>query len=118
MGHGVGVVGGALGGAAGRISSRALDLFASALTDEQLAEAGLEASQEDEQRIIGLDGRPLDADDAADSMPTAAVDVEDFLDFTEEQEEEEIEFMMSLGVVRPTSSSRSTRTAIKFRRRR
>ena len=80
--------------------SRALDLFASALTDEQLADAGLEASQEDEQRIIGLDGRPLDADDAADSMPTAAVDVEDFLDFIEEQEEEEIEFYDErLGVV-------------------
>ena len=81
-------------------ASRALDLFASALTDEQLADAGLEASQEDEQRIIGLDGRPLDADDAADGMPTAAVDVEDFLDFIEEQEEEEIEFYDErLGVV-------------------
>ena len=78
-------------------ASRALDLFASALTDEQLTDAGL---QEDEQRIIGLDGRPLDADDAADSMPTAAVDVEDFLDFIEEQEEEEIEFYDErLGVV-------------------
>ena len=77
--------------------SRALDLFASALTDEQLADAGL---QEDEQRIIGLDGRPLDADDAADNTPTAAVDVEDFLDFIEEQEEEEIEFYDErLGVV-------------------
>jgi ferredoxin len=81
-------------------ASRALDLFASALTDEQLDEAGLEASQEDEQRIIGLDGRPLDADDAADNTPTAAVDVEDFLDFIEEQEEEEIEFYDErLGVV-------------------
>ena len=76
-------------------ASRALDLFASALTDEQLADAGL-----DEARVIGLDGRPLDADDAADSMPTAAVDVEDFLDFIEEQEEEEIEFYDErLGVV-------------------
>ena len=75
--------------------SRALDLFASALTDEQLADAGL-----DESRVIGLDGRPLDADDAADGMPTAAVDVEDFLDFIEEQEEEEIEFYDErLGVV-------------------
>ena len=81
-----------------RTHLRALDLFASALTDEQLED--LEASQEDEQRIIGLDGRPLDADDAADSMPTAAVDVEDFLDFIEEQEEEEIEFYDErLGVV-------------------
>ena len=76
-------------------ASRALDLFASALTDEQLEETGL-----DEPRVIGLDGRPLDADDAADSMPTAAVDVEDFLDFIEEQEEEEIEFYDErLGVV-------------------
>ena len=33
-------------------------------------------------------------------MPTAAVDVEDFLDFIEEQEEEEIEFYDErLGVV-------------------
>jgi ferredoxin len=66
-------------------ASRALDLFASALTDEQLADAGL---QEDEQRIIGLDGRPIDDT------------VEDFLDFIEEQEEEEIEFYDErLGVV-------------------
>ena len=66
------------------------------MTDEQLGRrAGL-----DEPRVIGLDGRPLDADDAADSMPTAAVDVEDFLDFIEEQEEEEIEFYDErLGVV-------------------
>ena len=63
--------------------SRALDLFASALTDEQLADAGL-----DESRVIGLDGRPIDDT------------VEDFLDFIEEQEEEEIEFYDErLGVV-------------------
>ena len=53
------------------------------MTDEQLEDAGL-----DEQRIIGLDGRPIDDT------------VEDFLDFIEEQEEEEIEFYDErLGVV-------------------
>ena len=64
-------------------ASRALDIFASALTDEQLEDAGL-----DEPRVIGLDGRPIDDT------------VEDFLDFIEEQEEEEIEFYDErLGVV-------------------
>ena len=66
-------------------ASRALDLFASALTDEQLEEAEIEP------RVVGLDGQPIDS-------PT--VDVEDFLDFIEEQEEEEIEFYDErLGVV-------------------
>ena len=66
-------------------ASRALDLFASALTDEQLAEAEIEP------RVVGLDGKPIDEN---------RVDVEDFLDFIEEQEEEEIEFYDErLGVV-------------------
>ena len=47
--------------------------------------------------IIGLDGRPLDADDAADNTPTAAVDVEDFWTSSRNRRRRRSSSMTSVG---------------------